>query len=177
MKYCSECGSSELARLVPDGDINIRTVCKECGIVHYSNPKIVTGCLVTYENKILLCQRAIEPQRGYWNLPCGYLENGECVEAGAMREVEEEAEAKVKILGLHCIYSLPHINQVYIHFLAELINGKFGIGPESLKSELFLEKFIPWEELAFSSSTYSLKQFFSDRKKGQTQTHFGSFIK
>ena len=94
-----------------------------------------------------------------------------------MREVWEEAEAKVKIIGAHSIYSLPQINQIYIHFLAELIDGKFGVGPESTESKLFREEDIPWDEIAFTSSTFSLQKFFSDRKNGGLhKTHLGVYV-
>jgi ADP-ribose pyrophosphatase YjhB (NUDIX family) len=112
---------------------------------------------------------------GYWNVPSGYLENGETVEEGAAREVWEEAEARVIIKGIHSIYSLPHINQIYIHFLATLIDGQFGVGEESSETRLFTEQDIPWQEIAFSSSLFSLKKYFADRKAGIQQPHLGKF--
>ena len=153
----------------------MRYVCKNCETIHYSNPNIITGCLPVWEDKVLLCKRAIAPRIGYWNIPGGFLENGEKVEEGAMREVWEEAEAKVKILGVHTIYSLPSVNQIYIHFLSELIRPEFGPGPESLEVELFSESEVPWEEIAFSSSMFALKRYFEDQKKGIRQVHLGAF--
>lgn len=122
---------------------------------------MVVGCLPVYKNKILLCRRAIEPRYGLWNLPAGYLENHETVEAGAKRETWEEAQAKVKIIQLHCIYNLPHINQVYMHFLAHLEDGHFSCGSESLEVKLFREEEIPWDSLAFSSSSFALEKYFA----------------
>ena len=177
MNFCSHCGSDQLAFTVPAGDNRARFVCGACQTIHYQNPKIVAGCLPLYGDQVLLCRRAIEPRRGYWNVPSGYLENGETLEAGAAREVYEEALARVSDLRLHTVYSIPHINQVYVHFLADLEAGRFAVGPESLESKLFDEAAIPWEEIAFSSSVYSLRRYFADRERGEARTHVGTYQK
>ena len=121
MKFCSACGGKVVQR-VPDGDNRLRFVCEACGAIHYQNPRIIAGCVPTWKGQVLLCRRAIEPRKGFWTLPCGFLENGETVEAGAMRETLEEAEAKVDLERLYAVYSIPHINQVYMVFLAELLS-------------------------------------------------------
>ena len=175
MKFCSACGSDRLALTVPAGDNRPRYVCGQCHTIHYQNPKIVAGCLPLFGEQVLLCKRAIEPRRGYWNVPSGYLENGETVEAGAAREVHEEAVARVRDLRLHTVYSIPHINQVYLHFLAELVDGAFAVGPESLECRLFAEADIPWSDIAFSSSVYSLRRYFEDRQAGRARTHVGTY--
>lgn len=177
MNYCSHCGSDRLERLVPAGDNRARIVCGSCHTIHYSNPNIVAGCLPVWEGKVLLCRRAIEPRLGYWNIPSGYLENGESVEEGAVRELWEEALARVVGLEVLSLYSLPHISQVYVHFTGELVDGQFGIGPESLESRLFAEADIPWEELAFTSSRFSLERFFANRRNGSRKAHFGVYKK
>ncbi|MEM1327961.1 MAG: NUDIX hydrolase [Bacteroidota bacterium] len=177
MNFCSHCGSNKLERRIPEGDNRLRVICTNCHTIHYVNPKVVVGCLAVWEDKVLLCRRAIEPRLGYWNVPAGYLENGETAEAGAIREVEEEAAAKVDIRGVLTVYSLPHVNQVYIHFLADLKDGAFGVGVESLESQLFSEADIPWQDLAFTSSAFALKKYFADRKDGLEQAHIGAFLK
>ena len=174
MKFCSRCGSSQLAYEIPEGDDRPRWVCRNCQTIHYSNPKIVAGCLPIWEDKVLLCRRAIEPRKGFWNVPSGYLENGETVEEGAVREVWEEALAKVQLRGLHALYSIPQVSQIYLHFLGDLVEGKYGVGPESLETQLFAEEEIPWDEIAFTSSTFTLQHFFADRKKGVREVHVGS---
>lgn len=173
MKFCSQCGSDQLAFKQPKGDNRPRFICDSCDTIHYSNPNIVTGCLPIWEDKVLLCKRAIEPRKGYWNVPAGYMENGETVEAGAQREVWEEAEAKVNILGVLVLYSIPQINQVYIHFLGELQNLNYGVGEESLEVQLFAEEDIPWKDMAFPSSVFALKRYFEDRKSGEHRAHIG----
>ncbi|TXB63585.1 NUDIX hydrolase [Phaeodactylibacter luteus] len=177
MNFCSQCGSAALSFEVPRGDNRSRYVCGHCGTVHYTNPKIVTGCLPLWDGKVLLARRSIAPRYGFWNVPSGYMENGETVEEGACREVREEVEASVTNIRLHTLYSLPHINQVYIHFLGDLKGpGAFGVGEESLEARLFAEEDVPWEEIAFTSSTFSLRRFFEDQKKGQAQVHIGQLL-
>ncbi len=174
MNFCSNCGSSNLVFDIPKGDTRSRDICRDCGKIHYSNPRIITGCLPLWGDKVLLCKRAIEPRGGYWNVPGGFLENGETAEAGATREVWEEALARVELIGVHAIFSLPKFNQVYIHFLGELKNGEFGVGEESSETRLFLKSEIPWPDIAFQSSTFTLRHFFEDREKGIRKVHLGS---
>lgn len=174
MNFCSNCGSDQLRHTIPDGDNRYRMVCGQCQVIHYSNPKIVAGCLPVFGDRVLLARRAIKPCYGLWNIPSGYLENGETVEEGALREVREEVEAELTLMGMHALYSIPHINQVYIHFLGELpAADAFGCGPESLEARLFSESDIPWNDIAFTSSTFSLERYFSDQKLGLRQLHRG----
>jgi len=166
MKFCSACGSERLELRVPDGDTLPRNVCANCGTIHYQNPKVVVGCLPEWERRVLLCRRAIEPRLGLWTLPAGFLENGETVTAGAMRETLEEAQARVEVDDLYTLISLPQINQVYMMFRARLLDLDFGPGPESLEVALFDEADIPWETLAFRTITRTLRNYFLDRKRG-----------
>jgi ADP-ribose pyrophosphatase YjhB (NUDIX family) len=177
MNYCSQCGSGELSFEIPKGDNRSRFICQDCDTIHYSNPKMVTGCLPVWEDQVLLAKRSIAPRYGFWNIPSGYLENGETVEEGAVREVWEEAKAEVTGLQLKSVYSLPHINQIYIHFIGDLKDGAFGVGEESLEVQLFSEDNIPWEKLAFTSSVFTLQKYFADRKNGRQKVHLGQFVK
>ncbi len=173
MNFCSHCGSAGLLRQVPAGDNRMRIVCGDCGKVQYENPRIVTGCLPLWNGKVLLCRRAIEPRRGFWNVPGGFLENGERVEDGATREVWEEAEARIKIIGVHTIFTLTDFHHVFIHFLGDLLDGRFGVGAESSESRLFTEQEIPWGAMAFHSSIFTLEKYFEDRRKGVRRVHLG----
>ena len=166
MKFCSNCGAT-LSFTIPPGDNRERHVCHDCDTVHYINPRIVTGCLPGWDDRVLLCKRAIEPRRGYWTLPAGFLENGETIAAGAARETAEEANARVDELELYTVFSLPHISQAYMFFRATLCDLEFSSGEESLEVRLFREQDIPWEELAFPVITQSLRFFFEDRLTGQ----------
>ncbi len=165
MNYCSACGGS-IARRVPPGDNRERFVCQRCEIVHYINPKVVTGCLPVWDGAVLLCRRAIEPRKGLWTLPAGFLEVGETTVAGAVRETLEEANAKVQPDGLYTIFNLPHISQVYLFFRARLVDDRFAPGDESLDVRLFEEADIPWQRLAFPVVTSTLRHYFSDRSRG-----------
>jgi ADP-ribose pyrophosphatase YjhB (NUDIX family) len=166
MKFCSNCGGSVEFR-VPADDNRERFICDACTTIHYINPRIIAGCLVTSGDKVLLCKRAIEPRRGSWTLPAGFMENGESVEEGAARETWEEALAKVTMGDLYTVFSLPHISQVYMFFRAEMVDGNFGCGPESLACDLYSEADIPWDQMAFPVMTNTLKHYFSDRTHNQ----------
>lgn len=123
----------------------------------------------------MLCRRAIEPAFGLWNIPSGYLENGESIADGARREVWEEAAAKVEIDYLITLYNLEKINQLYLQFVGTLVDGKFAVGEESLECQLFTEAEIPWKEIAFTSSVFTLNRFFESRKTGVKKLHRASY--
>ena len=119
MKFCSSCGAN-VTVAIPEGDNRQRFVCFDCDTIHYQNPRIVAGCLPVWEDRVLLCRRAIDPRSGFWTLPAGFLENGETIADGAARETFEEAKARVSNLKLYTVFSLPHISQAYMFYLAEL---------------------------------------------------------
>lgn len=166
MNFCSQCGQP-VAHRIPEGDSRLRYVCDHCQTVHYQNPKVVCGCLPVWEDKVLLCRRAIEPRRGFWTLPAGFMENDETTPEAAARETREEAAADVDIGPLYALFNIRHINQVYLMFRAELRRGAFGVGEESLECRLFTEAEIPWEELAFPTIVRTLRYYFEDRKQGE----------
>lgn len=146
-------------REVPKGDTHERLVCPDCGYVHYDNPKIVVGAVIAEGERVLLCRRAINPRKGFWTLPAGYLELHETVGDGAMREAWEEARARIALDGLLGVYSIPRINQVQLIWRARLSEPGFGAGPESLEVAFFDWSAIPWPELAFPSVHWALDHF------------------
>ncbi|MCY4211398.1 MAG: NUDIX hydrolase [Gammaproteobacteria bacterium] len=176
MNYCSSCGA-RVALQIPPGDNRPRHVCVACGMVHYQNPKIVAGCIPVWEDKVLLCKRAIEPRHGYWTLPAGFMELDETCQEAALRETLEEANARVEIINLFAMFSLPHVSQVYLMFNANLMDLDFAAGDESLEVALFTRDEIPWEELAFTTIRYSLKFFFADRDDNQQRLHTGAIVR
>lgn len=149
---------------IPDGDEKLRYCCDACDVIFYQNPKNIVGTVPIYGNQVLLCKRAIEPRRGKWTLPAGFMENGETALAGAIRETSEEAGARVKILpsNLYTLFNLPYINQVYLFFRAELEDLNFSPGIESLETGLFRENEIPWREIAFPVVRSTLEHYFQD---------------
>ncbi len=176
MNYCSDCGA-QLEVKIPEGDNRPRHVCASCSTVHYQNPKIVVGCIPEWEQRILLCRRAIEPRYGLWTVPAGFMENGETSQQGAARETLEEACARVEIEGLYTLFNLPHINQVYLLFRSRLLDLDFAAGEESLEVRLFDAREIPWDHLAFAVIKESLKLYFADREKGSFCLRGGTIIR
>jgi ADP-ribose pyrophosphatase YjhB (NUDIX family) len=166
MKFCTSCGSSVSLR-IPDGDDRERFICTSCELIHYSNPRVIVGCVPHYEGKVLLCKRAIEPRKGYWTLPAGFMENNETTQQGAARETWEEARARVSNLELYRVFDVPYISQVYMFYRCDLDDGAFGVGPESLETDLYNEVDIPWDEIAFPVVRETLKEFFEDRRQAQ----------
>jgi ADP-ribose pyrophosphatase YjhB (NUDIX family) len=175
MKFCSNCGAPVELR-VPAGDNLPRHVCPACDTIHYQNPKMVIGCIAEWEDRILLCRRAIEPRLGLWTLPAGFMENGETVAQAALRETHEEANARVELTAMYSVISVPHVNQVHIFYRGRLLDLGFGPGTESLEVALFAENAIPWKEIAFRTISTTLKHYYSDRKAGAYGFHTGEIL-
>jgi ADP-ribose pyrophosphatase YjhB (NUDIX family) len=146
-------------------------VCDSCSTIHYQNPRIVVGCVPEHEGRILLCKRAIEPRKGYWTVPAGFMENGESLEQGAARECQEEALADVEIGSLVALVSIIGANQVHVFFRAKLRTAAFGAGPESLEVKLVTPDEIPWDDIAFQSTTFTLRKYLADRAAGREDPH------
>ena len=170
MNFCSECGAL-VERIIPSGDNRPRHVCTRCGSIHYQNPKLVVGAIVAWEDKVLLCRRAIEPRLGKWTLPAGFMENGESTAEGATRETQEEAGARIALQEMFSVIDRPDIDQVHVFYRAHLLDLDFHAGEESLEVALFTEAEIPWEEIAFHPSRLTLRRYFEDLKKGQWNFH------
>ena len=170
MHFCSNCGAA-VSNRIPAGDSRPRFVCDACNTIHYQNPKIVAGCLPVWKDRLLLCQRAIEPRYGLWTLPAGFMENGESTVQAAARETLEEACARVTDLALYGVFSIPQISQVYMMFLARLESCDFAPGEETLETRLFTEQEIPWDSLAFPVVIRTLERYFHDLATGRFPVH------
>ena len=142
---------------IPEGDNRVRKTCSDCGYIAYENPKVVVGAVCTWEDKILLCKRAIEPRIGYWTIPAGYLELNETFAEGAIREAWEEALTHIEITGVLGVYEIPRISQIYVVHHAKLTELKFSPGVESQEVILTEWRDIPWDQLAFPSVAWALK--------------------
>jgi ADP-ribose pyrophosphatase YjhB (NUDIX family) len=153
------------SRKVPAGDNRERLVCEGCGFVDYVNPKIVVGAVCTWNDRVLLCKRAIEPRRGYWTMPAGFMEERESVEEGARREVLEEAGVDVELGPLLGVWSVPRISQVHVMFQGRMRSAHFEAGEESAEVRFFAWDEIPWAELAFPSVVAALRTF--EKVRGQ----------
>lgn len=171
MNFCPNCGAP-LERRIPDGDHLPRLVCPACGTIHYQNPKLVAGCVPEREGRILLCRRAIEPRRGFWTIPAGFMENNETLQQAAARECHEEALARVEIGDPCAIVHVLHAHQVHVMFRARLSDPSYGVGVESLEVRLCAEHEVPWPDLAFQSVAFTLRHYFEDRTAGRSELHF-----
>nr|XP_043610081.1 nudix hydrolase 23, chloroplastic [Erigeron canadensis] len=171
INFCQSCGGPT-KYVIPEGEEKERAVCTLCGKILYENPKMVVGCLIEHDNKILLCKRNIQPSYGLWTLPAGYMEVGESATEGAVRETWEEAGAKVEVLSTFAQLDIPLIGQSYIIFLAKLLTPHFSPGPESSDCRLFALDEIPYESLSFSSMLVTLNLYIEDIKVGKPKYHY-----
>lgn len=165
IKHCNLCGHTT-EQVIPEGDDKPRAVCTHCGHIQYQNPKIVNACIVEHEGKILLGKRTIEPRSGCWNVPAGFMENGESTRNGAIREVKEEVLADLKNVTLFGVYNIIQRNQVHVYFRGELAHPHFGAGAETSAAQLFAPEDIPWDELAFPVGITALKRYIREMKTG-----------
>ncbi len=170
LNFCSLCGHAITLR-IPPGDNRERACCDACGTIHYVNPKMVVGTVPVWGDQVLLCRRAIEPRRNYWTLPAGFLEVNETAGAGAIRETDEEAGARIILGPLFTMLDVVHVHQVHVFYRAELLDTDFAPGEESLEVQLFGEADIPWDELAFRTVSTTLRHFFADRQRGHFELH------
>ena len=172
MKYCSTCGTA-VERRIPAGDQVLRFVCLSCETVHYQNPKLVVGCVPEDDaGRILICRRAIEPRHGFWTVPAGFMENGETLQQAAARESLEEALADVEIGSLLSVVHVLHAEQVHVFFRGRLRSPEIGAGTESLEVRMVTADEIPWDDIAFTSTTYTLRRYLEDRAAGVERHHF-----
>lgn len=176
LNFCSRCGSPLVLR-VPPGDNRPRAMCDSCGAIHYQNPRVVAGCVVAWEQRVLLCRRAIEPRTGFWTLPAGYMENGESVVEAAIREAAEEANARVAIDALFTCLNVTRIAQVHMMFRGSLLDPAVRAGDESLEVALFEERDVPWEHIAFPTVTRTLQLYFEDRARGSYGMHEADVVR
>ncbi len=171
IKHCRDCGSTVSYRLPDDGDTRHRAICTACDTVHYENPLNVVGTVPYFGDRVLLCLRNIEPRRGKWTLPAGFMELGETTAQGAARETDEEAGAHFEIEGLFSVLSVPRVGQVHLFYRARLLNEHFDPGPETQEARLFSEAEIPWDDIAFRTVRETLLRYFDDRRRGTYAVH------
>ncbi|MCU0969231.1 MAG: NUDIX hydrolase [Rubrivivax sp.] len=170
IQHCRVCGTRTEYR-VPSDDNRERAVCTGCGEIHYENPINVVGTVPVWDDQVLLCRRNIEPRRGLWTLPAGFLELGESTADGARRETDEEAGARIELEGLFTVLNVVRAGQVHLFYRARLQDTRFAPGPETIEAQLFREHEIPWDELAFRTVRETLLRYFEDRRLGSFGVH------
>ena len=174
IQHCRECGQSVAYRLPDDGDTKLRAICTACHTVHYENPLNVVGTVPVWGEtgeQVLLCLRNIEPRKGKWTLPAGFMELQETTAQGALRETIEEAGAQIEMGELFTLMSVPRVGQVHMYYRARLLSTHFDPGFETIEARLFTEDQIPWDEIAFRTVRETLECYFADRRRGSFGVH------
>ena len=174
LKHCRECGCPVVYRLPDDGDTRERAICTACHTVHYENPLNVVGTVPVWGEsgeQVLLCKRNIEPRRGMWTLPAGFMELGETTAQGAARETQEEAGAQFEMQALFAIMNVARVGQVHLFYRAQLLSTDFDPGHETMEARLFSEAESPWDDIAFRTVKETLTRYFADRRQGLFGTH------
>ncbi len=179
IQHCKTCGATATYRLPDDGDTKPRAVCTSCATVHYENPLNVVGTLPIWHGanaadpagQVLLCQRNIEPRKGYWTLPAGFMELDETTAQGAARETDEEAGAQIQMQELFTLINVPRVGQVHFFYRAKLLSTTFNPGHETMQARLFHHADIPWEQIAFRTVRDTLEKYFADAKTGRFGMH------
>lgn len=160
-RYCMHCGQ-RLTTAVPEGDSRRRMVCLDCGFIHYLNPRPVAGTIPVRDGKILLGRRDIEPRRGFWVFPGGFMDVGESAEEAAKRETREEMHLEVTNLELLGVYTRIEQGVVVIVYEAEAV-GEAEVGHETSEIAWFAAHEIPWEEIAFDTTEAALRAWVERR--------------
>ena len=171
IKHCRQCGTSVTIRLPDDGDTRMRAVCPACHTVHYENPLNVVGTIPIWQDQVLLCKRNIEPRKGHWTLPAGFMELHETLAEGALRETDEEAGAQIVLQDLFTVIDVPKVGQVHFFFRAQLQSPVFNPGHETQEARLFGFDQIPWDDLAFRTVRETLHLYMKASELGEFSVH------
>lgn len=160
-RFCPTCAGPLESRLLKTGD-PARLVCSRCGQVLYLDPKVAVGTIIrTDDDRLVLVRRAIEPGYGLWVFPGGYVDRGEEVTAAAVREAREESGLDIAIEGLVNIYSYPRRSLIVIVYAARVIGGELCTDEECLEARLFTPAELPWDALAFHSTSEALRDYLA----------------
>jgi ADP-ribose pyrophosphatase YjhB (NUDIX family) len=161
VRFCPLC-AAPLARAPVPPDQREQAVCSGCGFVFYLNPKLVAGTIPEQDGRILITRRAINPGRGLWTFPGGFVDFGETVTDAALRETFEETGLKVELLGLLNVYSYPGA-PVIVVYRARVTGGTLTVCDENDALEWVTPQGIPWDALAFPSTREALREWVAAR--------------
>ena len=167
INYCSECGGPVLRYAVAAEQRNY-DYCKRCAMAVRQYPRVVVTVFVACDKQLLWVQRGLQPERGKWAIPGGFLENGETLAQGAARELYEEAGIQLPAdeLQLYMMGSITFINQVYVGFRATVSTPDCLPGVESMDCRFFTRQQCPWDEVAYPQVNDSIVQAYDDLDRG-----------
>jgi ADP-ribose pyrophosphatase YjhB (NUDIX family) len=161
VRFCSRCGT-RLDFGPVEGEERDRLACASCGFVFYVNPRLVVTTLpITEAGEVMLIRRGIEPGKGLWAQPGGFLEIDETVEEAAVRETLEETGLSVQPISIIGLYSRLHAGIVVVAYEARIVDGKPSVTHESLETRPFSPESVPWSEIAFETSLRALRDWVS----------------
>ncbi|MEJ2723907.1 MAG: NUDIX hydrolase [Deltaproteobacteria bacterium] len=162
-RFCPVCGGNLKSTILKDKE-PARLVCTQCEFVFYLDPKLVACAIVEMDNRVVLLRRGIQPQKGRWVIPGGYVDRGETVEAAALRETREECGVKIRIKRLLGVYSYPGRLAAVVVYLADYVSGTLIADDESEEVRLYRPDEIPWADLAFQSTVDALRDYRESRR-------------
>lgn len=177
IRFCRLCGTPTEQR-VPLLEDRERAVCPSCGYVDYVNPTNVVGTVPVWGeagDQVLLCLRSIEPRKGFWTLPAGFLEVGESLAEGAIRETREEAGARIELGPIYTVHDVVKAAQIHLYFRARLLDLDLDPGPETVECRLFPVAELPWEQLSFRTVVRTLEHYVEDLRTQRFDLHTGVF--
>ena len=157
-RYCPKCGAELVCRMLKEGEPE-RLICSACGFVLYLDPKVAACAICIVDGGIVLLRRGIQPQFGKWVFPGGFVDRGESVPQAAVRETFEEVGLRVSVTGVVDVYSYPGEDVVVVVYAADVIGGKLQVGDEAEDVSAFAPEQLPWDDLAFQSTTEALKDY------------------
>lgn len=151
------------------GETRNHDYCKRCEAARYEHAMVVVTTFVACGKKLLWVQRGLEPQRGKWAIPGGFMENGETLAEGAARELREEAGVHVSPdqLSLYMVGTITFINQVYVGFRATVDDIACAPGIESMDCRYFSREECPWDAVAYPEVNNSILQAYDDLDSGR----------
>lgn len=163
VRYCQYCGKPVAYQMIEN---RTRAVCEECGRVYYEHRKVSVGVRVAVDGKLLLVQRGIDPWKGLWHLPSGYMEVDEEPEQTAEREIKEETGFNVKIGNLVNVYTYeddPRGNGIVLFYDAQFIDGKFTANHETMNAGFFSPQEISGMQLAGTCAERSVNEWIASQ--------------
>lgn len=164
LNFCSRCGSALQFGAI-DGEDRHRLACPDCGHITYVNPRlVVTVFPITEAGEIVLIRRGIDPGKGSWAQPGGFLEVDETVHQAAIRETFEETGLLIEPGEIVGLYTRLEAAVVTIAFEARIIGGTAAPTPEATEIQAFAPEDIPWAGIAFSTTTWALRDWLERRR-------------